>query len=136
MKKPILKKIQLKKKHLFLLIPVVLIISLVTYIVLINISARKLERYTEITFISPTQAIVFWKTEKNTLGYVKYGTSKLRLKETELQTSSTEGQVHVVFLDNIPSDGIYIKKYSEGKNIFVFPVIQKIKYSQENNTDE
>jgi len=123
-----MKKLEMNKKNVIILASSIGLLFLIGYIILVNISARKLEKYTEVTFYSPTQAVVFWKTANDTLGYVKYGESILKMKQTELQTSSVEGVIHVVFLDNLPLDGVYIKKCQENGNIFVFPKIEKIKY--------
>lgn len=131
-----MKKIEINKKHILIIIASIIFLAFVIYVVLINISARKLERYTEITFISPNQALVFWKTEKDTLGYIKYGNSRFKITQTELQTSSAAGQTHVVFLENIPLNGIYLKKFHENQNILIFPKIEKIKYSEINEINE
>lgn len=131
-----MKKIQINKKHILIIVSGILFLAFVIYVLLINISSRKLERYTEITFVSPNQAVIFWKTNNETLGYVKYGEKRLKIRETVLQTSSEESKIHVVFIENIPSEGIYIKKLYEGKNIFLFPVVEKIKYDEINEIDE
>lgn len=131
-----MKKIQITKKYILIIASAIIFIALVIYIILINISARKLERYTEITFVSPNQAVIFWKTNNDTLGYVKYGEKRLKIRETVLQTSSEESRIHVVFIENIPSEGIYIKKLHEGKNIFLFPAVEKIKYNEIKEIDE
>ena len=131
-----MKKIQISKKHILIIASAIISLALVIYIILINISARKLERYTEITFVSPNQAVIFWKTNNDTLGYVKYGEKRLKIREIVLQTSSEESKIHVVFIENIPSEGIYIKKLHEGKSIFLFPVVEKIKYNEIKEIDE
>ncbi len=131
-----MKKIQLRKKHIYIIFILLLLLSFITYLIIINVSARKLEKYTEITFVSPNQALVFWKTPNKTLGYVKYGEKRFKMNETVLQTSSEESEIHVVFIENIPMDGIYIKKLSEKRNIFIFPLVQNIKYTESIETNE
>lgn len=131
-----MKKIQITKKRILIIASVILFLALVIYVILINTFARNLEKYTEITFVSPNQALVFWKTEKDTLGYIKYGNSRFKITQTELQTSSAAGQTHVVFLENIPLNGIYLKKFHENQNILIFPKIEKIKYSEINEINE
>ncbi|MBU1120109.1 hypothetical protein KKA50_02860 [Patescibacteria group bacterium] len=130
-----MKKLIIKKKYILIAIPVILVLAFLVYVVSINVAARSLEKYMEVTFISPTQALVFWKSEKESLGYVKYGTSKWKMSGTELQTSSEEGLIHVVLLDNVPLEGMYIKKYIEGENILIFHKIDTIKYVDESTND-
>jgi len=125
-----MRKLIIKKKYFLIAIPIILVLAFAAYVVLINIAARSLDKYTEITFINPTQALVFWKSEKEALGYVKYGTSKWKIRKTELQTSSEKGLIH-----NVPLEGIYIKKYTEGENIFIFHKINTIKYIEESTND-
>ncbi len=123
-----MKKFVFKRKYLYLIIPVVLIVVFGVWIWSINMKARGLDKYSEVTFISPTQAIVFWKSEESTLGFIKYGESRFGMKETALQTSSEEGEIHVVFLENIPLDGMYISKHNESDSFLIFPKIEYIKY--------
>jgi len=130
-----MRKIIIKKKYILIAIPVILVLAFVGYVISINVAASKLDKYTEITFITPTQALIFWKSDRESLGYIKYGSSKGNIKNTELQTSSEKGLIHVVLLDNIPIEGLYIKKYVEDENILIFHKAEKIKYI-EKNTDE
>lgn len=130
-----MRKIIIKKKYILIAIPVILLLAFVGYVISINVAASKLEKYTEITFITPSHALIFWKSDKESLGYIKYGDSKGHIKNIELQTSSEKGLIHVVLLDNIPIEGMYIKKYIEGENILIFHKVEKIKYI-EKNTDE
>lgn len=130
-----MKKFVFKRKYLYIIIPVVLIMVLGFWIWSINMKARGLDKYSEVTFISPTQAIVFWKSEESTLGFIKYGESRFRMKETALQTSSEEGEIHVVFLENIPLDGMYISKHNESDSFLIFPKVEYIKYDS-NALDE
>ena len=105
-------------------------------IFLVNKENRKLEIYTEVTFLNPTQALVFWKTDSDTLGHVKYGEKKYSKKEVALQTSSDPGTVHVVFLDNIPLEGLYIKKINDNDGLLIIPQIQHIKYDSNQDSNE
>lgn len=134
-KQKINKKLKFKKWYIYVIIGIVGIILLGVSIWVVNKNAHKLDKYSEITFVSPTQAIIFWQSEDQTLGYVKYGESRWKLKQTETQTSSEPGTIHVVFLENIPLEGIYISKRNEKENIFVFPKIEYIKYDS-NQLDE
>ncbi len=124
------------KKRFFILGILLLILSFVSHIVFLNIQARKMEVYTDVTFVTPTQAVIFWKTNGNTFGYVKYGEKKYGKKEIGLQTSSEPGEIHVVFLENIPKEGLYIQKINENDSFLISPPIQYIKYEVENETNE
>lgn len=128
------KKRKLNKKALIYTLIGIGITSFAVVILIVNISGRRMEKYTEITFVSPTQALIFWKSKDNTLGYVKYSEKILGKRETVLQTSSEPGDIHVVFLENIPLEGIYIWKINESDSILFFQPSIHIKY--ENQTDE
>ncbi len=128
------KKINKKKVLIFTSIGLLVLILISIPIILLNISGRKMEKYSEITFVTPTDAIVFWKSEKETLGYIEYSSKKFGKRDRVLQTSSEPGEVHVVFLENIPLEGIYIRKINESDSIFYFQPIVHIKY--ENNESE
>ncbi len=123
-----------KKKRIVIISIISLLGIFLTFFILVNISSRSMERYTEVSFVTPTEAIVFWKSKKNTLGYIKFSEKKFGKKTTALQTSSEPGYIHVVFLENIPTQGVYIRKYNEGDMFFILPRVQHIKYNS--NTDE
>lgn len=128
------KKIKLNKK---ILIPSIIILTLLTittiYGLVININARKMDKYTEITFVTPNQAIIFWKSEKPDLGYIKYGENKYQRKTIETQTSSDKSEIHVAFIERIPSEGVFITTHLENDNPLIFPKIQHIQYTDTNN---
>ncbi len=128
------KKIRKEKKKVLnkwlIVIPaIILVIIFGLYVWFINKEARGLEKYTEITFVSPNQAIVFWKSEEPTLGYVIYGDTKHNRKEVELQTTSEPSDLHIVFLERIPPEGIYISKHLDSANMLIFPIIEFIQYN-------
>jgi hypothetical protein len=126
---------KIKRRDIYICLTVVVFIAaLLIPILLINISARKMDKYTEITFVTPTDVIIFWKSKDSTLGYVKYGDKRFGKSETVLQTSSEEGEIHVVFLENIPKEGVYIRKVNESDSFLVLPSVEYIKY--DSNTDE
>lgn len=126
----ILRKIK-GKRTLFILLPILLFVSLGIIIFLMNRVHRKLSVYREVTFINPDQAIIFWKTDDETLGHVKYGESRYKRKDVELQTTSQEGETHVVFLDNIPREGLYISIHNDSDSFLIFPEILKIQFDEE-----
>lgn len=129
-------KFKFKKWYLYILILIFLILIGGIWVWFVNKEARSLDKYSEVTFVSPTQAIIFWRSEDSTLGYVKYGDSKWKLNQIETQTSSESGTIHVVFIENIPLDGIYISKKSEKENILIFPQIEHIKYDSNELSNE
>jgi len=130
-----MKKFVFKKKHIYFVVPIVLVLVCLCLIIVANIKARALDKYSEITFVSPTQAIVFWSSEDTTLGFVKYGKSRFGKKEIALQTSSEKGLIHVAFLDNIPIEGVYISRHNESDSFLIFPEVKHIKYDL-NTIDE
>ena len=129
-------RFKFKRWYLYIIIAIVILSVLGIWILIVNKQARSLDKYSEITFVSPTQAIIFWHSENETLGYVKFGDSKWKLNETETQTSSELGTIHVVFIENIPLNGIYISKRNEGDSLFIFPKIEHIKYDSNELTNE
>lgn len=128
--KQMLKKIG-KKKVAIIIFAFLVIVGLGVALFLKNKEHRKLSIYREVTFVNPDQAIVFWKTEDETLGYVKYGEKKHKRKNVELQTTSQEGETHVVFLDNIPPEGFYISIHNDSDSFLIFPEILKIQFDEE-----
>lgn len=74
--------------------------------------------YFEVTFVEPRQAVVFWKSEKATLGYVRYGTNKLSLDKRADQTASTPSEIHAVVLEDLPLEGVYVSIHTESDSIF------------------
>lgn len=123
-----------KRKRIGIFVSITLVLSFIIIVILLNKSYASMEKYTEVSFVTPKEAIVFWKSKKNALGYVKYSDKKFGKYTTVLQTSSEPRNIHVVYLENIPTKGIYIKKYVEGGFFLIFPKIQHIKYNS--NTDE
>ena len=117
-----------KKAYLFLGGVLVILILIISPMVLINLKAREMEKYTEVTFVTPNDAIVFWKSEEETLGYIEYSYTKYGKKSTVIQTSSEKGQIHVVFLENIPKEGMFIRKINEGDSFLIIPKVLHVKY--------
>lgn len=126
-------KKKINKRCLTIVLIGVLFVLFCGIVVAINISGRKLEKYSDITFVNPNQALIFWKSKDETLGYIKYGTKKFGKKETVLQTSSEPGVIHVVFLEDIPLEGVYLRKFNESNSILFFEPLIYIKYEGESN---
>ena len=78
-----------------------------------NKQLRSVERNFEVTFVSPHQAIVFWKTESQSIGYLKSGEKKYPRQTKTYQTSSEASNIHAVFLENIPATGLYISLHND-----------------------
>ena len=127
-----------KKQIITISIVVIVLASLIIGVSIykVNKEVRMIDKYTEVTFVSPTQAIIFWKSKGDTLGYLKYGEKKYKRNNTELQTTSVPGEVHVVFLENIPLEGIFISTHLESDSMFIWPRIQKIQYTGEEDIYE
>lgn len=125
-----LKKID-KKKRILVFSALLVIVGLGFVLFFINREHRRLSIYRDVTFVNPDQAIIFWKTEDETIGYVKYGEKKHNRENIELQTTSQEGETHVVFLDNIPPEGLYISIHNESDSFLILPEILKIQFNEE-----
>lgn len=82
----------------------------------------------ETTFITPQQVVIFWKTKKPTVGYIKYGAKANERSTIVKQTSSEPSEVHAVMLDQLPSEGVYISIHEEGEGALIFPMIRHVRY--------
>ncbi len=124
------------KKHKFTLAKKIWKISLVFAFIfglvliwfLYNKQMRAIERNVEVTFVSPHQAIVFWKTANPSLGYVKSGQKKYSRTTSTYQTSSEASNIHTVFLEEIPATGLYLSLHNENDSLFYIPEIMHISY--------
>lgn len=105
------------------------LIGLVLSVVIFNKQQRKIENYFEVTFIDSRQAVVFWKTEKETIGFVKYGADKHKLSQISKQTSDVPSNVHAVVLNEIPLEGFYLSLHTEADSLFLWPEIHKISFN-------
>lgn len=110
---------------------IVLIFSVFLFFLVHNKKLRALERHVEITFISPHQAIVFWKTDTQSLGYIKVGEKKHRRQTSIYQTSSEANYIHAVLVEAIPSDGFFISLHNEDDPFWYYPTVRKIIYEPE-----
>ncbi len=105
----------------------------IIYVIIVNVADNSTRKYTEVTFISPTQALVFWKSNKPSIGYAKYKEKFFSFSKTVTQTSSEEDVIHVVVFDYVPPKGFNISLHEEGKNIFIFPQRLNLKYTDYEN---
>jgi hypothetical protein len=121
-------KLTLAKKIWRISLIFAFIVGLVLVWFLFNKQLRAIERNVEVTFVSPHQAIVFWKTNKPSLGYVKSGQKKYPRKTNIYQTSSEASHIHTVFLEEIPTTGLYLSIHNENDSPFYLPEIMHISY--------
>lgn len=110
----------LKPKQLKIMILVSLVIGLLLSVFIFNYSENKKNNFLEITFVQPHQALIFWKTDHETVGYIKYGTKKSNITNKIEQTSSTPGEIHTVVVDGIPLEGVYITLHNESDSGFLW----------------
>lgn len=115
-----MRKIKNKKTFWILLTSIALLIGLLLSVVVFNVVESKKNIHLEISFVQPHQAVVFWKTDHETTGYVKYGTKKNNRDTQVFQTSSTPGEIHAVVLDDIPLEGVYISLHNESDSPFLW----------------
>lgn len=123
-----LKKASLKQKIIVAIVLVAFAIGLAFSLVIFNKQQRKFDNHFEVTFIDPRQAIVFWTTPSETIGFVKYGSSEKNRSQTAQQTSSVAGKIHAVLLTDIPTEGFYLSLHTENDSKFLWPEVKKINF--------
>lgn len=119
----------LKKKYIFIVLLIISIILFFVYLKKINHDYMD-SRYIEVSFTNPTQAIIFWRSDSDVIGYVKYGKELKPLDNIEYQTSSDPNQTHAVIIDNVPIGGYYYQIYEDPINPLINPEILELKYSE------
>lgn len=119
-----------KRPHLLLPITlgIAFVIGLGVSVWLYNDLENRKEVKLEVTFVEPRQAVVFWKTEKPSVGYVRYGDTKHRRNLRAEQTSSIPSEIHAVVLENVPLDGFYISIHTDSDSPLFWPAPRQIKY--------
>jgi hypothetical protein len=127
-----MRKLIKKKKPIVISVTIlVVLLFLVIFLFVLNKKHNEIYVYNEVTFINPTEALIFWKTKVETLGYIKYGESKYGRDKVQSQTSSQPGEIHAVLLEKIPRDGLFVSIHNESDSIFIFPKIFKIQFAEE-----
>lgn len=111
-----------------LILLIAFLIGLLFAIVIFNKQQRSFDNHFEVTFIDPRQAIVFWTTPKETIGFVKYGKSENDRLQVAEQTSSVPGTIHAVLLTDIPLEGFYLSLHTKDDSPFLWPEIKKINF--------
>lgn len=93
-----------------------------------SVQARRQYSAVEVTFISPQQAVLFWKTTDPGVGYARWGNSR-RVRDHHLtQTSSDPSAVHAVMLVDIPPEGIFVSVHTQGESRFFVPKVYHVQY--------
>ena len=127
-----LKKIKRKisaKQYIFLLVIILaFVVGLILSVFIFNKQQRSFDNHFEVTFIDSHQAIVFWTSEKESIGFVKYGENKTNLSKLAEQTSDKASKTHAVLLSDIPLEGFYLSLHSKSDSLFLFPEIRKINF--------
>lgn len=106
------------------------LLGLVFSLFLYNTMKRSEEVFLEVTWMSPREALVFWNTKHETVGYVKHGNTRL-LGEKQYQTSSVPGNVHVVLIENISDGDHYISLHADSDSSFLWSDPIYIEYTSE-----
>lgn len=127
----LLKKLFSSKKFYIVIAIALLLIVAGTALWMINAQYRKLEVFTEVTYLSPTEALIFWKTENESVGYINVGKTKFNRDKSISQTSSEANQIHVVYVDGIGPDGLYYSKHTDKDSFLIIPKVEKLKYIEE-----
>ncbi|MFZ1721748.1 MAG: hypothetical protein WAU07_04535 [Microgenomates group bacterium] len=116
------------KKIWFLVVFFAFIIGLVFAFAVFNQRHHAKEINLEVTFVTPRQAVVFWKTDHPTIGFIKYGATKNNLDKISYQTSSESGEIHAVVLDDVPLEGLFISVHNESDSAFIWPKVLPITF--------
>lgn len=111
-----------------LLVLLALVVGLLCSILIFNWNERQKNIYLEVTFVDPHQAVIFWKTQSDTTGFVKYGEQAKNLDKTAVQTSSVPGQIHAVVITEVPISGLFVKIHNKSDSFFYWPKAFKIKF--------
>lgn len=110
------KKMAARHLKIIILVIIGIVVGLILSVAIYNYLERQKEVLYEITFTSPHQAVVFWKTDHPTIGYIKYGPNINDRSMKEYQTSSVESETHAVVLNDIPLEGLAISIHNETDN--------------------
>lgn len=89
------------------------------------------EEFFEVAFVDARQAVIFWKTDIETIGFVRYGTQKNKRDQVMYQTSSTPGYIHAVVLEDLPLEGVYISLHHDNESTFRRPRVHYVVFDEE-----
>ena len=125
------------KRHWKVVIPAVLLISLLGSGIWFFTTKQATqyedtqEEFFEVAFVDARQAVIFWKTDIETIGFVRYGTQKNKRDQVVYQTSSTPGYIHAVVIENLPLEGVYISLHHDDESTFRRPRVQHVVFDEE-----
>lgn len=117
-----------KKSHTALFFSSALAIGLIVALILFNMQERAVERNLEVTFLSPSQAVVFWTSPDPTIGFVRYGSTKNHRPHRADQTSSEPGLVHAVVINDVPEAGLFLSTHTSADSRFYWPEVVHITF--------
>lgn len=123
-----MKKLNIKQKIALIVLSLAFITGLLLSIFIFNKQQRQIENHFEVTFVDPHQAIIFWTSEKESIGFAKYGESETNLSQVAQQTSSVPGTIHAVLLTDIPADGFYLSLHTDKDSPFLWSEVKKINF--------
>ena len=126
-----MKKLKLTRKHLILNLAA-LGIGLLASVFIFNLQQDKLIQF-DVTWNTPQEAMIFWKTSSPVKGYIKYGVGKYQLNQTQPQLNDHPSELHVVILKNLPPEEIFISLHNETDRFFRWPKAVGIKYEPKLN---
>lgn len=128
-----MKKLTTKKPHLAILL-VLTVIGLLAGVSLVlgitSLQTRRQYSAVEVTFISPQQAVLFWKTNEPGLGYAQWGTSRHNRDNRLSQTSSDPSEVHAVMFEDIPPGGVFVSLHTQEEPRFSLPKVYHVQYQE------
>lgn len=107
------------------------LIGLALALLLVTTRARARLMNVEVTFLSPQQALVFWKTPTPSVGFARYGLSRSERSTTIAQTSDQPSDVHAVMIEDIPPDGVYVSLHDAGESRWIIPEVHHVQYHEE-----
>ncbi|AKM81797.1 MAG: hypothetical protein UT13_C0001G0840 [Candidatus Pacebacteria bacterium GW2011_GWF2_38_9] len=123
-----MKILNIKQKIALIVLSLAFITGLLLSIFIFNKQQRQIENHFEVTFVDPHQAIIFWTSEKESIGFAKYGESETNLSQVAQQTSSVPGTIHAVLLTDIPADGFYLSLHTDKDSPFLWSEVKKINF--------
>ncbi|MBU1034145.1 hypothetical protein KKI22_04380 [Patescibacteria group bacterium] len=123
-----MKKLNIKQKIALIVLSLAFITGLLLSIFIFNKQQRQIENHFEVTFVDPHQAIIFWTSEKESIGFAKYGESETNLSQVAQQTSSVPGTIHAVLLTDIPADGFCLSLHTDKDSPFLWSEVKKINF--------
>ncbi len=123
-------KLKLTKRQVIVQ-SIALVIGLICSLVIFNYQQNQALKF-DVTWNSPQEAMIFWKTPTPTIGYVKYGQKKLFLDQTQDQLSGEPGDIHLVILSGLPvGEETFISIRNKEDSFLRWPAKMSINYEQE-----